>query len=405
MDVTNSESLCDIREWGGSYFRNCDETEPENIDPSKYDFINDIWIVIPIEQVLIKVSVLLPVVLWGLFGNVCLIYIIIRNRHLRSPTNYLIANMAFSDLILLIVQPWFFLGRDFFQNYQYGSIGCHFEGGFECTVLSASVINLVAISYDRLNSIALPQEKRLTVQNIKVIIFSVWIFGILFSTPLFIFKMYEERQWLNFLEQYCTEDVTISNIYWHIVIIIIVWIPLSTMLVCYVTLFIKLRHYEEVVLRKMKTLNVHYKKKVAKMMFVIIAVFVICRFPLTAFIFYRNHLLKKNKDAEVQSVKNQVVGPFYVLWFVSRYLILVNAALNPVIYGLTSEKFRRAFRKTAVSKLMFAFKDQNLAQIKKEQKQNKATCRNKKIFFIFRCSMQRNDSPVNETVTTNNGSN
>ncbi|KAK5641359.1 hypothetical protein RI129_009906 [Pyrocoelia pectoralis] len=249
---------------------------------------------------------MLPVVIWGIFGNLSLLYIIIRNSYLHSPTNLLIANMAFADFILLFVHPWIFLAHDFFQNYPLGEFGCRFEGAFECGVLAASVTNLVAISYDRLNSIAQPQENRLTINKSKIIMITVWIIGLLFAIPLFIFRSYRERQWSDFLEQYCTEDVILTNIYWHIIIIIIVWIPLGTMLVCYITLFIKLKQYETVVLRKMKSVNVQYKKQVAKMMFIVVITFVICRFPLAALIFYRNQLLKTEHIMQSSTIKNQV---------------------------------------------------------------------------------------------------
>ena len=49
----------------------------------------------------------------------------------------------------------------------------------------------------------------------------------------------------------------------------------------------------------------------------------------------------------------QVQDAYNVLWFISHYLITVNAALNPVIYGLTNETFRRAFRTTRLAKLFF----------------------------------------------------
>ncbi|KAK4873746.1 hypothetical protein RN001_013106 [Aquatica leii] len=98
-------------------------------------------------------------------------------------------------------------------------------------------------------------------------------------------------------------------------------------------------------------------------------------------------------------------GAYYILWFASRYLIFLNAAINPVIYGLTSEKFRKAFRQTTVSKFMFAFEGENNQKVKNnKQKQNTGTS-NKNIFFIFRIKMQKNNLPINETVMTNSDSN
>lgn len=79
----------------------------------------------------------LPVVFWGIVCNLALIYVIAQNRHLRSPTNLLVGNMAVADLLSLLIHPWVFLVYDFFQNYQLGAFGCRVEGAIECNFVLA----------------------------------------------------------------------------------------------------------------------------------------------------------------------------------------------------------------------------------------------------------------------------
>lgn len=38
----------------------------------------------------------------------------------------------------------------------------------------------------------------------------------------------------------------------------------------------------------------------------------------------------------------QVDAAFQILWFISHYLIYLNCAINPIIYGLTNESYRKA---------------------------------------------------------------
>jgi hypothetical protein len=47
------------------------------------------------------------------------------------------------------------------------------------------------------------------------------------------------------------------------------------------------------------------------------------------------------------------VDGYSTLRFVCHYLITVNAAVNPIIYGLTNENFRRAFRTTILARRLF----------------------------------------------------
>jgi alpha-D-ribose 1-methylphosphonate 5-phosphate C-P lyase len=49
----------------------------------------------------------------------------------------------------------------------------------------------------------------------------------------------------------------------------------------------------------------------------------------------------------------QVDNAYSTLWFISHYLIIVNAVMDPIIYGLSNENFRRAFRSSALASRLF----------------------------------------------------
>ncbi|XP_022916828.1 neuropeptide Y receptor type 1 [Onthophagus taurus] len=333
---------------------NSDYENSVMIDISNSTFINEIWLVTDTREIIIKTSAVLPVVLWGIFGNICLLYIIIKFRHLRSPTNLLIGNMAAADLASLLIHPWVVLVYDFFQNYQLGAFGCKVEAAIESAILMTSVINLSAISYDRLTAIVLPKETRLTRKGTKILMGITWIVGLIIASPLFFYRTYKERQWLDFLEKFCSENTIVINIYWHVIITILFWFPLIIMLLCYISIFIKLTKYDKVMKQQLKpSRTISYKTKAIKTMFIVVVTFMICRLPFTALIFYRNYLLKSNSISS--QVQNQANGNYETLWFVSKYLVFVNAAINPVIYGLTNEKFRRALKSTGVAKFLFNF--------------------------------------------------
>ncbi|XP_018326480.1 substance-K receptor [Agrilus planipennis] len=317
------------------------------VDTSNITFINDIWIIVSTDQVIIKTSAVFPVVLWGIFGNILLLYAIVTRPNMRTPTCLLIGNMALADLIFSTFFPAVFLVYDFFQNYQLGNFGCKVEGAFECTVLLASVMSLLTISYDRLTVIVLPEETRLTPKTTNILLALSWIFGLILASPLFVFREYRERQWKNFLEKYCTEDTVALNIYWHVIITMLVWLPLLIMLICYISIYVKLHRYQ------MKSQSLHaikYKKTAAKMICFVVVTFMICRTPFTALIFYRNYLLKQRTLSGSSSVQNQASGTFYVMWFTSKYLICLNAAINPIIYGLMNDKFKKALKETFLFK-------------------------------------------------------
>lgn len=79
-----------------------------------------------------KTLTFVPLAGFGIIGNSLLLHAICTNRALKTPTNYLIANMVVADLLTLLICPAMFLIHDFYQNYQLGSIGCRTEGMLEC---------------------------------------------------------------------------------------------------------------------------------------------------------------------------------------------------------------------------------------------------------------------------------
>lgn len=42
---------------------------------------------------------------------------------------------------------------------------------------------------------------------------------------------------------------------------------------------------------------------------------------------------------------SQIGEAFGILWFVAHFMIYTNAAINPIIYGMTNEGFRHAIRR------------------------------------------------------------
>lgn len=108
-----------------------------------YDFPFKIWEILPLDEVLIKGGIIAPVAVFGIIGNCILLFTILGDKSLsKSPTNYLISNMALSDLCLLLLSPGLFLFHEIFQSYKLGIVGCKAEGMVEVTLLITSVITL-----------------------------------------------------------------------------------------------------------------------------------------------------------------------------------------------------------------------------------------------------------------------
>lgn len=98
------------------------------IDFSKFDFPREIWFSKSSTEILYKLLILLPILLFGAIGNLVLLNIISRNRALHTPTNHILANMISADTLTLLFCPVTFVCSDFFQNFILGPIGCKMDG-------------------------------------------------------------------------------------------------------------------------------------------------------------------------------------------------------------------------------------------------------------------------------------
>lgn len=119
----------------------------------------------------------------------------------------------------------------------------------------------------------------------------------------------------------------------------------------------QLDRYEQKVLKRENSITISYKTKVARMLFIIVGIFVLLHIPFTVLIFMRTKLLKR-------AVMNQLEGGFYVLSCISHYCLFLNAAINPIIYGLTNDNFRRAYHQTPIMPKHFTQFLHTLKQLK-----------------------------------------
>lgn len=112
-------------------------------------------------------------------------------------------------------------------------------------------------------------------------------------------------------------------------------------------------------------MSVSYKRRVARMLFIVVIIFIILHLPFTALIFIRNKLLKTFQ-------MDQIDGYFQILWYMAHYLLYLNASVNPIIYGLTNDNFRRAYHQTPLWPKCVRHKSLSMIEIINIKKVNKS---------------------------------
>ncbi|XP_058117188.1 neuropeptide Y receptor type 2-like [Anopheles ziemanni] len=310
---------------------------PSAPNTSLYNYPLELWSTIPESELIVKLCVFVPVIVFGLLGNGILLEVIFSNRTLRTPSHLLIANLVITDFLTLLVCPVFFLTHDFFQNYLLGPIGCKLEGLIEGGLLVTSVLGMCVISYDRLSAVVLSAGTRLKGRGTVAAIGFCWIVGFVMAMPLLLYRHFKVRHWMNLVEMYCYEDRSVLATYWEFLLVMLVWFPLGVMLIAYTLIIVKLDRYERNALRRQHPMVVRYKSRVAKTLYIVLLAFIVVRVPFTimVFVYY-----------SIESIEYyQFSESFIFIWWLAKVaFIFLNAAINPLIYGLTNKTFKKALR-------------------------------------------------------------
>ena len=269
----------------------------------------------------------------ALVGNLLVCFAILKNKILRTPVNFLLMNLAISDLMIVI----FFTPRHILEGLFLHPRGL--EGRILCKTITSdtftwvgavsSAITLVVLAYERFAAITAPLGRRsnFTGRKLKIMVVFGWIVSIIFNIPLFYVRRLNQER--GFCESHwpSVRFALSYNIAWLIFIGIV---PFCFMAFFYGKVILQLRR--EVVPRQHAPLSVmKSRKKVTKMLLTITAIYGICWIPnLVLYVVWYFVL-----DAEVMYTINKVFLIF----------ILVNSCANPFVYVLQSRIFRKHMAK------------------------------------------------------------
>jgi len=125
--------------------------------------------------------------LWTIsfFGNGCVIYIFLKVKSLRTPTNMFVVNLALSDLVMMTTMGPTVTVNVFMQRYwAWGAFGCKLYGFTGAVCGTASILFMVVIGYDRYNVIVKGMSgQKINAGKAMAIILAVWGYSVAISLP------------------------------------------------------------------------------------------------------------------------------------------------------------------------------------------------------------------------------
>ena len=272
------------------------------------------------ENVPLMISYML-LSLVGVFGNSLVITLVRRNHNLRSTTNILLAFVAVADLISLIC----FVPFAFFLVFPLpggvlGSVFCWFfaRGNVPSLTIAVSITTLALLALERFHALVKPLNNRLRIarEHVMYWISGISAYAVALILPLFIFTVFDKRK------KTCFHDFGKNGrrVYFS-VFGFGVALALAVICFCYCRIIKGFYFGEKICVSE----ELQRKRKVVKLLLVVTLAFIVCFTPRAIYyLFYHSNTGLLHKT--------------------SLFLLHCNSAMNPVILGFQSERYRCGFK-------------------------------------------------------------
>ncbi|KAM9308904.1 thyrotropin-releasing hormone receptor [Gastrophryne carolinensis] len=306
------------------------------------------------------VTIFLVVVICGLgiVGNIMVVLVVLRTKHMRTPTNCYLVSLAIADLMVLVAAGLPNITDSIYSSWVYGYMGCLCITYLQYLGINASSCSITAFTIERYLAICHPIKAQFlcTMSRAKKITVFVWAFTSVYCMMWFFLldlniTVYRDGTVVNC--GYKVERSYYSPIYLvDFAVFYAVPMMLATVLYGLIARILFLnpilsdtkdsksgrnnsthqnKTYNSKLSAGCSNSTISSRRQVTKMLAVVVVLFAFLWMP------YRTLVV----------VNSFLSTPYLENWFIlfCRICIYLNSAINPVIYNLMSQKFRAAFRK------------------------------------------------------------
>ncbi|KAL6077025.1 hypothetical protein STEG23_008404, partial [Scotinomys teguina] len=335
------------------------------------------------------VTILLVLIICGLgiVGNIMVVLVVMRTKHMRTPTNCYLVSLAVADLMVLVAAGLPNITDSIYGSWVYGYAGCLCITYLQYLGINASSCSITAFTIERYIAICHPIKAQFlcTFSRAKKIIIFVWAFTSIYCMLWFFLLDLNISTYKDAIVVSCGYKIS-RNYYSPIYLMdfgvfYVVPMILATVLYGFIARILFLnpipsdpkensKMWKNDSTHQNKNLNLNATNRcfnstvssrkqadlqmskwnndlikvlkllvesnlddltVTKMLAVVVILFALLWMP------YRTLVV----------VNSFLSSPFQENWFLlfCRICIYLNSAINPVIYNLMSQKFRAAFRK------------------------------------------------------------
>ena len=291
-------------------------------------------------------------ILLTLLGNVLVLATIYYDSRLRTVTNYFVACLAVSDILVacfsvtIRLKTFIVLRRK--EPLNQGALNihvCSFYIWIDSFCEAASIYTLAVISIDRYLKISRPFQyrERMTKTVAVIIIVAIWVLSALLAS-LSLVPFDDDAQGVKLYPDTCNND---NKIYYTMASVVAFFFPLLVLIIMYTLIFrIALYHFKkenamtmvDPVTGKQLSYSAYKDLKAIRTIFIVVSTFVICWGPF--FVLFQ---IQQHQPTVLPKLGDKVNIVLRVVFF--TLLPYSNSFFNPIIYACFDRIYRRSFRK------------------------------------------------------------
>nr|WCQ76403.1 long wavelength sensitive opsin 2 [Agrilus zanthoxylumi] len=276
-------------------------------------------------------------------GNGMVVYIFSSTKSLRTPSNLLVVNLAFSDFSMMFTMSPPMVINCYYETWVLGPLMCEIYGMLGSLFGCTSIWTMTAIAMDRYNVIvkglsAKPMNKKGALFRILLI----WLFSLIWTlAPMFGWNRYvPEGNMTACGTDYLTQD-WLSKSYIFAYSVFVYFMPLSIIIYAYWFIVQAVAAHEKSMREQAKKMNVATLRsgdaantsaecKLAKVALMTIALWFFAWTPY----------LVTNWTGVLQTAS---ISPLATIW--CSLFAKANAVYNPIVYAISHPKYKQALHK------------------------------------------------------------
>lgn len=279
----------------------------------------------------------------SIVGNGMVIYIFMTTKSLKTPSNLLVVNLAFSDFLMMCAMSPAMVINCYHETWVFGPFGCELYACAGSLFGCASIWTMTMIAFDRYNVIVKGiAAKPMSTNDALTRIFSIWFFSLMWTlAPFFGWNRYvPEGNMTACGTDYLTKE-WFSRSYIVVYSIFVYFMPLLLIIYSYFFIVQAVAAHERAMreqakkmnvasLRSSETANASAECKLAKVALMTISLWFMAWTPY----------LVINYTGIFESAP---ISPLATIW--GSLFAKANAVYNPIVYGISHPRYRAALYK------------------------------------------------------------